>query len=92
MIMWSGDFEKRGFKMMNIVENSLRDIEEEIEMLTEILGETETQHLSECALYGDSWPGAQIQIENMKERLAFLNLLRPSMLLDFETIDDDIPY
>jgi hypothetical protein len=36
----------------------------------EVLGETETQHRSECALYGDSWPGAQIQIQNIRDSLA----------------------
>ena len=41
----------------------------------EILGETETQHQSECALAGDSWPGALVEIENMREGLAKLRVL-----------------
>lgn len=38
----------------------------------ERLGETITQHESETILYGDSWPGAQIQIREQREMLARL--------------------
>ena len=31
------------------------------------LGETIAQHRSETAMFGDSWPGAQIQIAEMQE-------------------------
>ncbi len=35
-----------------------------VDAVSEYYGETLTQHLSETHLYGDSWPGAQIQLRN----------------------------
>ena len=35
----------------------------------ETYGELVTQYKSECALYGDAWPGAAIDVQEAEERL-----------------------
>lgn len=35
----------------------------------EVLGELESQHRAEVNHYGDSWPGAQLQIERLKQTI-----------------------
>jgi len=40
-------------------------LEEGIRAVGEQLGDTIAEHRSETAAFGDSWPGAQIQISNM---------------------------
>lgn len=52
---------------MNIVE-----LIEQIEHAQEALGETVSQHRAETAMYGDSWPGAQLQIADMRRDLSAL--------------------
>lgn len=44
-------------------------LEGAIDAIGEHLGETICQHRSETAMFGDSWPGAQIEISRMHERL-----------------------
>ncbi len=51
---------------------SLDELLEDLYMGSETLGEIECQHASETALYGDSWPGAQIQIQESRDSLARL--------------------
>jgi hypothetical protein len=76
-------------------ERTLEDLFEELDWVEENLGEIETQHIAETNHYGDSWPGAQIQIRELKERIAFLNdqikiARRGLEIQEFEI--DDIPY
>lgn len=42
------------------------ELADELDQANEILGELICQHRSECALYGDSWPGAQIDIQKAR--------------------------
>lgn len=48
---------------------TVNDLHDTVEALSENLGEVESQHQSETACYGDSWPGAQIEISNMGQCL-----------------------
>jgi hypothetical protein len=51
---------------------TLDALNEQLIDLSISLGETEAEHLGETARYGDSWPGAQIQIRDAK---AIINTL-----------------
>lgn len=42
---------------------------QQVEWGEECLSETLAQHRSECALYGDSWPGAMTQIDECRKAL-----------------------
>lgn len=73
------------------------EILEGIEAVDEQLGEIECQHRSECALFGDSWPGAQLQIAEIRSHLGELRteaeargLLDPAGAEAFG--NDDIPF
>ena len=44
-----------------------------MDFLVQQLGETQAQHNSETSLYGDSWPGAQLQIADMREQISMLD-------------------
>jgi hypothetical protein len=48
----------------------------ELDAAEEFLAELEDQHGSECSLAGDSWPGAQIEID---KAFAFVVKLRKEM-------------
>lgn len=66
-----------------------------VESCAETLGELETQHRSECAFAGDSWPGAQIQIQDTKDsldRMATELRFRQSWEPAVEIVWDDIPF
>ena len=45
------------------------DIAEGLDAIGQGYGDTLTQHRSETALYGDSWPGAQIELAELKKEL-----------------------
>lgn len=45
---------------------------ESLEAAEESLGELVCQHRSEVALYGDSWPGALLQIQDATDMVAKL--------------------
>lgn len=51
----------------------------------EILNDIESQHLAEVALCGDSWPGALLDIQAARERIARLGdaIQRRASLLDY---------
>lgn len=46
------------------------DLLDQLQDTEQRLGETESQHQSEVAAYGDSWPGACLQINDMRVSLA----------------------
>lgn len=50
----------------------IEELYEDLRIAEEVYDECYTQHRSECALYGDSWPGAQIQLENMRQGIVKL--------------------
>jgi len=41
--------------------------------LVQQLGETKAQHDSETSAFGDSWPGAQIEMAELREQIAMLD-------------------
>ena len=45
---------------------TIDELEEELMYLTMQCGDIEAEHLGECARFGDSWPGAQMQIAAFK--------------------------
>ena len=45
------------------------DLYEVLSYQEEVLGELESQHRAEVNHYGDSWPGAQLQIECVKQTI-----------------------
>jgi len=49
---------------------STDDLTEAEEHCSQHLGETESQHQSETAAFGDSWPGACLQINDIRAELA----------------------
>jgi hypothetical protein len=55
------------------ISEDVRALCEDLEYSEEHLDEIETQFGSECSLYGDGWPGAQLDIERS---LAHVNSLR----------------
>ena len=52
--------------------------------LFENLGEIESQHQAEVNHYGDSWPGAQVQIAERREDLAKFDALYDQEFSDAE--------
>ena len=69
----------------------------------EILGETEAQHGFETALYGDSWPGAQLDIRRIRgvqaalkaeidRRFERFSVLLPPQQDDLHEQFPDIPF
>ena len=52
---------------------TLDELLERRDALNEQLGDMETQHKAETAHYGDSWPGAQVEIEAMRQHVAALD-------------------
>jgi len=44
-------------------------LSQDIGFAWESYGETVAQHRSESAAYGDSWPGAQVEIANMRQAI-----------------------
>lgn len=48
---------------------TIEELEEFVMFGNENLGELIAQHRAETAAFGDSWPGAQIQIQNLAEDL-----------------------
>jgi len=48
-------------------EGTYERLVEDYMIIREHAGEVECQHKSECAGFGDSWPGAAIQVANLKE-------------------------
>ena len=46
---------------------SLDEIGEDIENCGMVLGETETQYLSECAMFGDAGPGQWLDVQALKK-------------------------
>lgn len=61
---------------------------EELDHAEEALWETEMQHKSECSLYGDSWPGAQIQIQQMRDGIDILKRQLKDCPVAYEIPDD----
>jgi hypothetical protein len=55
------------------ISEDMRALCMELENAEEYLDETETQLGSECSLYGDGWPGAQLDVESA---LSSVNKLR----------------
>jgi hypothetical protein len=66
-------------------------------------GEIEAQHRSETAQFGDSWPGAQLQIASGRRTLRRMEaqledlLLRypicgPTLPSEWSTLDDEEPF
>ena len=45
------------------------DLHEYLQHTEEFLAETEGQHLAEVNHYGDSWPGAQLHINSLKQSI-----------------------
>ena len=48
------------------------ELREEYDQTLEQLGETIAEHKSETALYGDSWPGAQLDIGRLQRAVSNL--------------------
>lgn len=55
---------------LHVLDGLIEDACDEVDARSEVLAETVTQHRSETALYGDSWPGAQPQIARMHRALS----------------------
>lgn len=51
---------------------SYEDLCKQLDEAEQQLGEIRAEHLSETAAFGDSWPGAQIQIARMSTYVAEL--------------------
>jgi len=49
-----------------------KELVEGLDSVQTYLGETLAQHQGECAMFGDSWPGACEEIESAEENLADL--------------------
>lgn len=49
-----------------------RALLEELDIAIEMYGETRAQHINETAQFGDSWPGAQIELSEMASDIAKL--------------------
>ncbi len=58
---------------MSIENYSDDELCEAIEQTREHLGETECQHRSEVAFAGDSWPGACLDIQRIRDHLRTLD-------------------
>ena len=50
-------------------ELSTEELAEALDYLSQEYGETYSQHKGETARFGDSWPGAQIQLHNMWQNI-----------------------
>lgn len=46
-----------------MAEATYDDLVEDYMVLSQCAGEIEAEHRSECAAFGDSWPGAAIQVD-----------------------------
>lgn len=83
------------------------DIREHLEHSEECLGEIWSQYHSEVSLYGDAWPGAQIQLNELEESVARLKVellaatneamegvefYIPPRPAGYEPPNDDIPF
>lgn len=67
------------------MKSRVEELMDDLQCAEEYYGEILTQHQSECALYGDSWPGAQIQIDK-----AFQSMKRIKAELEI-AIEDESP-
>jgi phage shock protein A len=58
--------------MMTIAQQIARraELRDLIEALEEQYGDMLSQHRAEIALAGDSWPGACLQLDEMRQRIA----------------------
>lgn len=54
---------------------TLKQLFERREALYEQLCDTEAQHKAECALAGDSWPGASVEITAMEQHVEAVEVL-----------------
>jgi hypothetical protein len=51
---------------------TIEEVRDDLEDFDQQVGEIEAEHLGETARFGDSWPGAQIQLSEANESLAEL--------------------
>ena len=81
---------------------SLEQLWEDYDALSQQAGELEAEHRSETAAFGDSWPGAQIQVRRAKDAAAeAMRRIKahpdyvpyvPPKPVDRLPEDDDIPF
>lgn len=80
---------------MNLETMTTEEKHEALEAMCETLGMIESQHNAEVAGYGDSWPGAQIQIHELKVQIAEIEASLPPMPAPEPAtagFDDDLPF
>ena len=80
---------------------------EDLSQAEQQLGETIAEHKNETAMFGDSWPGAQLQISELQSFVADLREAverhpdrprqtvadMPAMYIETDAdLDDDIPF
>jgi len=77
---------------------TLHSLLDELFDLQEQLGEIESQYQSEVALFGDAWPGAQLQLASLRGSLYSLQQRinehpdYPRYLSEQQSLDEDIPF
>jgi len=54
-------------QMIKVTEAKLNKEQEELYELYERHGETDAQYRSECAAFGDAWPGAVIEVDALRK-------------------------
>lgn len=56
----------------------------------ECYGDSYAEHRGETALYGDSWPGAQLQLQAMHDTMAEIEAEIEALFEDWPQLDPDV--